>query len=274
MVRKTLLSDDEIRQYHEEGLVIPDYRLPEDQLLGLRKAVDRLIDDHPNIRPEQLSGPHNPWGQSAQLMGNVDFLAFCQFPEILDMVEQLIGRDIILWGSMLFAKPPKDGKAVPWHQDGQYWPIDPLATVTVRVAIDGSTVENGCMRYIPGSHKSARLGKHVTQDREDFAIKQSMPDIDEDQARDVVLEPGQISLHDVYTIHGSNHNRSGLRRADYAIRYMPATSLYDRRDTHPATVYAQKISPTMQYPLRPLWLVRGQDRAGNDFETGHGANAA
>ncbi|MCP5366398.1 MAG: phytanoyl-CoA dioxygenase family protein [Hyphomicrobiales bacterium] len=274
MTRKTLLSDAEIAQYHDEGLVIPDYRLPDDVLAGLGRAVDRLIRDHPDVRPEQLSGPHNPFGQSARLLGNHDFLGFCQFPEILDMVEQLIGPDIILWGSMLFAKPPKDGKAVPWHQDGQYWPIEPLATVTVRVAIDGSDPENGCMRYIPGSHRDKNLGRHEVADREDFAIKQSMPDIDESVARDVVLEPGQISLHDVYTIHGSNHNRSGKRRADYAIRYMPATSLYDRREDHPATAYARVVSPTMNYPLRPIWLVRGQDRAGNDFQVGHGASAA
>ncbi len=270
MSRKTLLSESEIAQYHDEGLVVPDYRLPDDILANMASAVDQLINDHPNLRPEELSGPHNPSGQSAKLMGNVNFLEFCQFPEILDMVEQLIGPNLILWGSMLFAKPPKDGMAVPWHQDGKYWPIEPLATVTVRVAFDGSDVENGCMRYIPGSHKSQQLERHDVAPREDFAIKQEMTDIDESSARDVILEPGQISLHDVYTVHGSNHNRSGKRRADYAIRYMPASSLYDRRPDHPATVYANKMSPNMNYPSRPLWLVRGSDQTKNDFEIGHG----
>lgn len=273
MSRKTRLSDTEIERYRSEGLIVPDYRLPADTLEAMRTAVERLITDHPDIRPEALSGPHNPWGQSAKMIGNTDFLEFCRFPEIIDMVEQLIGPDIILWGSMLFAKPPKDGKAVPWHQDGQYWPIEPLATVTVRIAIDGSDVENGCMRFIPGSHKSRVLKRHQVADRDDFAIKQEMIDIDESAARDVILEPGQISLHDVYTVHGSNHNRSGKRRADYAIRYMPATSLYDRRADHPATAYARKLSPTMNYPNRPIWLVRGKDRAGNDFNAGYGPAA-
>ncbi|MBB4303472.1 hypothetical protein GGD81_002515 [Rhodobium orientis] len=274
MTRKTRLSDAEIETYHRDGLVIPDYRLPEETLSGLKAAVDRLIADHPNVRPEQLSGPHNPWGQSARMIGNYDFLSFCGFSEILDMVAQVIGPDIILWGSMLFAKPPKEGKAVPWHQDGQYWPISPLATCTVRIAIDGSSVENGCMRYIPGSHRKKTLERHAVADRDDYAIKQEMEEIDEAQARDVVLAPGQISLHDVYTVHGSNHNRSGTRRADYAIRYMPATSLYDRSPDHPATAYAMKVSPTMNYPLRPIWLMRGTDRAGNDFSVGHGSHAA
>jgi ectoine hydroxylase-related dioxygenase (phytanoyl-CoA dioxygenase family) len=273
MNRKTRLSDEEVARYRTDGLVVPDYRLPEASLAELREAVERLIRDHPDVRPEALSGPHNPWGQSAKLMGNHDFLEFCRFPEILDVVEQLIGPDIILWGSMLFCKPPKDGQAVPWHQDGQYWPIEPLATVTLRVAIDGSDAENGCMRYIPGSHRARKLARHEVARRDDFAIKQSMPEIDEEAARDVVLGPGQISLHDVYTVHGSSHNRSGKRRADYAIRYMPATSLYDRRPDHPATTYAREMSPNMNYPNRPVWLVRGEDRAGNDFKAGHGSLA-
>ena len=266
--QKVRLTEDEVRTYHEEGLVVPDYRLPEEVLARLRAAVDKLIEDHPNIRPESLSGPHNPWGQSAQLMGSVDFLEFCQFPDILDMVEQLIGPDIILWGSMLFAKPAGDGKAVPWHQDGKYWPIEPLATITVRVAIDGSDRENGCMQYIPGSHKARKLEHHEVDAREDMALGQAMPDLDTSGARDCILAPGQISLHDVYTVHGSAHNRSVKRRADYAIRYMPATSLYDRSPEHPATVYAMEHSPNMNYPARPIWLVRGQDRAGNDFAAG------
>jgi ectoine hydroxylase-related dioxygenase (phytanoyl-CoA dioxygenase family) len=274
MNRKIRLSDEEVARYRSDGLVVPDYRLPEAALAELREAVERLIRDHPDVRPEALSGPHNPWGQSQKVLGNRDFLAFCQLPEILDMVEQLIGPDIVLWGSMLFCKPPEDGQAVPWHQDGQYWPIEPLATVTLRVAIDGSNAENGCMRYIPGSHRAQALERHEVVARDDFAIKQSMAEIDESASRDVVLEPGQISLHDVYTVHGSNHNRSGKRRADYAIRYMPATSLYDRRRDHPATLYASEISPNMNYPNRPIWLVRGEDRAGNDFETGHGPLAA
>jgi hypothetical protein len=262
------LTEAELETYRKEGLVIPDYRLPEETLGKLREAVDKLIRDHPDVPPEALSGPHNPWGQSAKMIGNVDFLEFCHHPHILDMVEQLIGPDIILWGSQLFAKPPAVGKGVPWHQDGQYWPIEPLETITVRVSIDGSDLDNGCMQYIPGSHKSRKLEHHEVEQRDDMALGQKLADLDTASAKDVILAPGQISLHDVYTVHGSAHNRGKRRRADYAIRYMPATSLYDRRPDHPATVYANEMSPHMNYPNRPIWLVRGQDRAGNDFTVG------
>lgn len=270
MARKTRLSEGEIASYREEGLVIPDYRIPADRLVQLRGMVDKLIAEHAHMRPEALSGPHNPWGQSAALKGTFDFLEFCQFGEILDMVEQLIGPDIILWGSQMFAKPGGHGKAVPWHQDGQYWPLKPLATITVRVAVDGSYPENGCLRYIPRSHLDQGLLKHNVVKSDKLALGQELADVDLGDAQDVVLEPGQISLHDVYLVHGSAENHSNRRRADYAIRYMPATTLYDRSPSNPAVVYAREHSPNMNYPLRPIWLVRGVDRAGNDFTTGNG----
>jgi len=274
LTRKTRLSDEEIARFHEEGLVIPDYRIPDDMLRRMRAEVDDIIERHPDVRPEMLSGAHNPWGQSAKVVGSWTWLEFCRFPEIIDMVGQLIGPDIILWGSQLFCKPAGTGMAVPWHQDGQYWPIDPLATVTVRIAIEDSLPENGCMRYVPGSHKSRRLEHHEVLDANDVAVKQEIATIDERLAEDDVLYAGQISIHDVYLIHGSAANRSGKRRADYAIRYMPATSRYVRDPSFPANRYAAEKSPLMNYTQRPLWLVRGADRAGNDFKIGHGRAVA
>ena len=268
--RKTRLSDAEVARFHADGLVIPDYRLPADVLTVMQAEVDHLIAKNPEVRPEALSGAHNPWGQSAKLVGSQAFLDLCCHPEILDMVEQLIGPDIVLWGSQLFCKPAGDGLAVPWHQDGQYWPLDPLATVTVRIAFDGSTPENGCMRYIPGSHRARRLEHHEATDDAQMALKQQVPDIDESKAVDDVLQPGMLSIHDVYLLHGSAENKSAQRRSDYAIRYMPATTRYVRDPEFPANKLA---SEHMNYINRPLWLVRGVDRAGNDYQFGHGPRA-
>jgi hypothetical protein len=268
--RKTRPSEAEIARFHDEGLVIPDYRIPDDLLSVMRAEVDQLIARNPDVRPELLSGAHNPMGQSARSVGSQVFLDLCKFPEILDMVEQLIGPDIVLWGSQLFCKPAGDGMAVPWHQDGQYWPLDPLATVTVRLAIDDSLPENGCMRYIAGSHRERKLVRHEFVTESNVALRQQLPEVDESQARDDILRAGQISIHDVYLVHGSNANRSKLRRSDYAIRYMPASTRYVRDPAFPANAYAAKESPLMNYIERPLWLVRGEDRVGNDFSIGHG----
>jgi hypothetical protein len=271
--RRARLSEAEIARFHEEGLVIPDYRIPDDMLKRMQAEVDDLIARHPDVRPEMLSGAHNPWGQSAQIVGSWAWLDFCRFSEIVDMVEQLIGPDIILWGSQLFCKPAGHGMAVPWHQDGQYWPIDPLATVTVRIAIEDSLPENGCMRYIAGSHKSRDVVAHEIVESSNMAIKQQVAGMDESAAKEDVLHAGQISIHDVYLVHGSAENRSSKRRSDYAIRYMPASSRYVRDASHPANAYAAEKSQMMNYTQRPLWLLRGTDRAGNDFTTGHGKPA-
>lgn len=97
--------------------------------------------------------------------GDDVFLDIARHDGILDLVEQLIGPDIILWGCQAFCKPPGDGMEVPWHQDGQYWPIRPLATCTVWIAIDDSVVENGCLRVIPKSHYEKTLFSHLKEDR-------------------------------------------------------------------------------------------------------------
>ncbi|MSP98425.1 MAG: hypothetical protein EXR29_14660 [Betaproteobacteria bacterium] len=115
MSRKTLMKAEEIARFHAEGLVIPDYQISAPLLATMRAEVDQLIARNPDIRPEQLSGAHSPWGQSSRMIGSQTFRDFCMFPEILDMAEQLIGPDIVLWGSQLFCKPAGHGMAVPWH---------------------------------------------------------------------------------------------------------------------------------------------------------------
>ena len=85
-------------------------------------------------------------------------------------------------------------------------------------------------------------------------------------AADIVLQPGQMSLHDVYMIHGSNPNRSPRQRAGVAIRYMPGSSLFNRD----LFTTSDQSGYTVDFARRPLWLLRGKDRTGrNDFNIGH-----
>jgi ectoine hydroxylase-related dioxygenase (phytanoyl-CoA dioxygenase family) len=119
------------------------------------------------------------------------------------------------------------------------------------------------MRYIPGSHKTG-LYRHLTAASDALALNQAMApgSVDETQAKDDVLAAGQLSLHDVYLVHGSPANRSDKRRAGLALRYMPATSYFDR--TIPSR------DAVAHFSNRPIWLVRGVDRTGkNDFRIGH-----
>jgi hypothetical protein len=262
------LSAEEVETYRRDGLVVPRFRLDPGTLERLRQGLDELIRRNPGVRPEQLISVHVARGSGERVVGSDIFLDFAHDPRILDMVEDLIGGDLILWGCHLFCKPPGDGMEIPWHQDGRYWPIRPLATCTVWVALDASTPENGCMRFIPGSH-GGRVYNHRKDDRSDLALDLVLEEreVDPAAARDVVLEPGQMSLHDVFLVHGSAANRSTMRRAGLAIRYMPASSHFDRSLFPPATTASGLV---VDFTRRPLWLVRGVDRSGkNDFVTGH-----
>jgi len=229
----------------------------------LREGLDQLIKDNPNVRGEKLVSAHVSTNPSEGVRGNETFLEFANDPTILDLVECVLGPDIILWGAHMFSKPAGDGKEVPWHQDGQYWPIRPLATCTVWVAIDDSTRENGAMRYIPGSHKSG-IYQHRTDPSEALVLHQVMAPglVDESKAQDDVLKAGQLSLHDVYLVHGSPANRSTKRRAGLALRYMPTTSHFDR-----AIPSVERGPGNADFAKRPIFLVRGVDRCGkNEFK--------
>ena len=128
-----MLNNLQIEQYFEDGYVIPDFQLPEKTIQDIQKRHEALLEKYPEFRD------YCP----AVLQYDEGFADFCRNDEILDMVEQLIGPDIALWNSSFFAKPAKNGKATPWHQDGEYWTIRPLATCTVWDAVDDANRENG-----------------------------------------------------------------------------------------------------------------------------------
>jgi hypothetical protein len=267
------LDQQDLDTYKANGLLKSPFSIDGDLLGRMRESLDRLLHDNADIAPETLVCPHIPYGGSHDAKAAQAWLDYARNPAILNLVSQLIGPDIILWGSQVFCKPPHTGKAIPWHQDGQYWPIRPIATCSVWMALDDATPENGCMRYIPGSHAGGSIYRHRINDSRDVVLNQEVEpsQFDESTARDDVLKAGQFSLHDVYLIHGSNANRSPRRRAGFVIRYMPATSVFERGagDEH------RQSGVTFSMSKRPIWLVRGKDASGrNDFQVGHGQDYA
>ena len=263
------LTASEIETYRRDGLVVPSFRLDEAKLARLAAGVERLVAANPDVPPEYLIGPHiaRPDDRDPEL--HREFLELCLDPGILDLVEAIIGPDIVLWSSGVFCKPPGVGREVPWHQDGQYWPLRPLATCSVWIAIDDSLPENGCMRYIPGSHAPRRLYRHEPAGAGDLVLNRQVArsELDAEAAADDVLRAGELSMHDVYLVHGSNPNRSARRRAGYAMRYFPGTTFYDRE----MDVGQSSDIGVSDFAKRPIWLARGTDRTGrNDFRIGHG----
>jgi len=249
-----MLTAAEVARYETDGYVTPDHVVPMAMIEDIRARHARLVEQNPRFRD------YCP----ALLDYDSGFLEYCRQPEILDMVAQVLGPDIALWNTSLFAKPAHDGKATPWHQDGEYWPIRPLATCTVWLALDDATPENGCLRVIRGSHADRRLRRHNRNDNPDYTLNQELDPTELDGAAidDIVLKAGQFSLHDVFLLHGSEANRSSRSRRGITMRFMPTTSLFDRRL---AKEQSERMG-TYDHSLRPVHLMRGTDRhGGNTF---------
>ena len=264
----TRLHADEIDQYRAQGWVVPRFRLPPARVAAMAEALAVLLRENPGVRPEKLVSAHVEGDNGEGVRGSRAFLDLARDPEIVELVSGVLGDDIVLWGCHVFCKPAGDGYETPWHQDGHYWPIRPLANCTVWVALEESSRENGCLRVIPGSHAARQLHEHLHEERSDLTLNQRLAagSFDEASAVDIELEPGEMSLHDVYMIHGANANRSTRRRTGVALRYMPTTSVFER-DLRPAD---GKTGLSLDFARRPLWLVKGIDRCGrNDFEVGH-----
>jgi hypothetical protein len=250
------LSTEELAKYRTDGVIIPSSGLGPDIVEELQRKLDSFFleqgitdaDYVPDIIDRDPS-----------------WLRFGAMPEILDAVSQIIGDDIILWGSALFCKAGKGGRATPWHQDGHYWPIRPLQTVTVWIAIDDVNIENSCLRVIPGSHSERVSYSHDVDNSDAIILNQVLkPEhLQSAPPRDIELAPGRFSIHDVYLIHGANPNESGKRRAGMVFRYMPASAHFDRQLA--ARQVAELGVPDLS--RRKLHLVRGIDRSGkNDIQ--------
>ena len=143
-------------------------------------------------------------------------------PKVLDAVESVLGPNLVVWASQWFAKMPGDKTYVSWHQDATYWGIHPPHVTTAWIALSECGPENGCLRVIPGTHLGSLLPQVETYAR-DNALSRGQEiavEVDESQAVDLVLRPGEISLHHAGIVHGSNANLSNKPRIGCAVRFI------------------------------------------------------
>ena len=249
------LGAEEIARYRQDGIVVPRTGFDAATVAALRVKLERFL-----VAQKITDADYVP----DIIERDPSWLEIGTRPEILDAVAQLIGEDLIIWGSALFCKAGKGGRATPWHQDGHYWPIRPLATVTAWIAIDDVNTENSCLRVIPGSHRDKVSYSHDTDNSDTIILNQVLkPEhLQSAPPRDIELSPGKFSIHDVYLIHGANPNNSGKRRAGMVFRYMPASSHFDRAL---ARRQVEEMG-VLDLSKRKLHLVRGVDRSGlNDI---------
>ena len=211
-----VLTQQQINDYHEQGFISPIDVMSESQATSYLKKLEAAEHDHPQeINSKNRNNPHLSFVFMDELVHH---------PIIVDAVEDLIGSNISLWGSVLFIKEPQSKGYVSWHQDATYVGIKPHDYVTPWLALTPSNLENGCMSMIPGSHKN-HIRKHEDTFAEDNILTrgQVVTDVDESTAIDLILKPGQMSLHHCEIVHGSKPNLSDQRRVGFAIQaYMPA----------------------------------------------------
>jgi ectoine hydroxylase-related dioxygenase (phytanoyl-CoA dioxygenase family) len=143
-------------------------------------------------------------------------------PRIVAYMQDLLGENVIGWGSHFFCKMPGDGKRVSWHQDASYWPLTPSKAVTVWLAIDDADVENACVRFIPGSHWLGHLTYSLTENDDSNVLNQVVDVGTLSAPFDNQLKAGEISIHSDLLVHGSEANSSPRRRCGLTLRYCPA----------------------------------------------------
>jgi hypothetical protein len=215
--RARTLTVAQVQHFNEFGYISPLDGLTRDDAVAARQYFDyvlaqvRAMDDGRN--------PYSIMGYQNRCRGIYD-LALT--PLFLDYVEDLLGPDFVMWTSHYLCKEPHDPKRVPWHQDATYWPVRPTRTVTIWLAIDEVTPENGPMRFVPGSHTNGKIDWEVAQG--DTALAQEIMDVSTyPDPFDNVLQAGQISIHSSTLIHGSQPNDTDQRRCGLTLRYVPSS---------------------------------------------------
>ena len=209
------LSIEAVQQYHRDGCYFP---VP---VLGREEAAHyrRCLEQHEAKTGNPLQGN---WRHKTHLLFTwADELV--HHPKILDAIEDVIGPDILCWTTNFFIKEANNPGFVSWHQYSTYWGLDPDDVITAWVAFTDATPENGYMQFMPGSHKADQL-PHVDTFHKDNLLSRGQEiavDVDASKAIGIPLRAGEMSLHHIKLVHGSDPNRSNDRRIGLAIRYIP-----------------------------------------------------
>ena len=212
------LSSNQPKQYEDEGFVSPINIFSKDKAKEIRNEIE-LIE---NKMPEELenSGRYNAHLISP-LLDEVTHDS-----KILDAVQCLIGENILVCGTTLFIKNPKEKGFVSYHQDAKYIGLEPHNWVTAWVAITDSNEKNGCMRMWSGSHKD-NLKEHDQKFNEGNLLTrgQTVKNVPKQETTPLILEAGQMSLHHPTVVHGSELNKSNDRRIGFVIQSYIGTNV-------------------------------------------------
>ena len=239
------LTAADIARFNAEGFISGLHVFEADEIAGYRRYFDRLL-------AEALEAGADSYSISSAHLQHGRVYDILVEPRIVDVVADLLGENVVGWGSHFFCKMPHDGKAVAWHQDASYWPLSPSKTATVWLAIDDADVENACMRFLPSSHLSGHL-PHATIDTQDHVLDQAVENADAfGSPVNIELRAGEISVHSDLLLHGSEANESHRRRCGLTLRYCSA-EVRAGMDWHKKGVLVRGSDPSGHWsnPTRP-----------------------
>ena len=206
------LSEAEVDAFERDGFLTPFDLYDEAQAAVLHtkfEALEAAIGDEPQERFRIKAQLPFPW-----------LCDVVREPRLLDAVEDLLGPNILCWGASFFAKKANDPRFVSWHTDSFFYGFEPSETLTAWLAFNPSTVESGCVRYIPGSHKSETVHDVIPHADNLLPYGQNAVDQPVETAVDAILRPGQVVFHHESTVHGSNPNNADHPRVGLSIHYV------------------------------------------------------
>lgn len=210
-----LLSDEQVNQFDRDGFLSPVRAMSAAQAAHYRECLEAY---------ERTTGG----AIQSNLRHNVHLLftwadELIRHHKVLDAVEDVLGPNLFCWVTNFFIKEANDSAYVSWHQDSTYWGLDPADVVTAWIALSDAPVESGAMKMVPGSHKWAQLPHKDTFHQHNLLSRGQEIEVDVDDADGVLmpLQAGEISLHHIRTVHGSEPNETADRRIGLAVRYIP-----------------------------------------------------
>jgi hypothetical protein len=211
-----VLTPAQVAGFNRDGYIRPLRLFSMEEIAGIREYFDELLAQVMAAGGDSysISSAHLKYGRVYDLLTH---------PRIVAVVRDILGENVVGWGSHFFCKMPRDGKAVAWHQDASYWPLTPTKAVTVWLAIDDADAENACMRFIRGSQHFGHLTYRPSTAAEHNVLNQSIDNAEQyGDPVDDCLHAGEASLHSDLLLHGSEANSSDRRRCGLTLRYAAA----------------------------------------------------
>lgn len=208
-----VLTPAQVETFNRDGYIRPLRLFSREEIADIREYFDELLAQVMAAGGDSysISSAHLKYGRVYDLLTH---------PRIVAIVRDILGDNVVGWGSHFFCKMPHDGKAVAWHQDASYWPLTPTRAVTVWLAIDDADQENACMRFISGSHHFGHLTFRPSTSADHNVLNQTVDNAEQyGEPVDDCLQAGEASLHSDLLLHGSDANASDRRRCGLTLRY-------------------------------------------------------